>query len=194
MEELITINENVSLETITNKDLKKACGKLEKAVMNIKKNALAVSEQLYIIKTQELFKDDFKTFSAFCENFGISKGRGSKLVAVWERLQETNGALELYNATQIEEMLPLEKDVNIDAVEQAVITPEMKTKEIREVVKDLTTKEETETDGTDADGTDAGTEEKPQTVKIKVGKTVIEVTGYTEEQVVAGINALFITE
>ena len=194
MEELITINENVSLETITNKDLKKACGKLEKAVMNIKKNALAVSEQLYIIKTQELFKDDFKTFSAFCENFGISKGRGSKLVAVWERLQETNGALELYNATQIEEMLPLEKDVNIDAVEQAVITPEMKTKEIREVVKDLTSKEETETDGTDADGTGSGTEEKSQTVKIKVGKTVIEVTGYTEEQVVAGINALFITE
>ena len=194
MEELITINENVSLETITNKDLKKACGKLEKAVMNIKKNALAVSEQLYIIKTQELFKDDFKTFSAFCENFGISKGRGSKLVAVWERLQETNGALELYNATQIEEMLPLEKEVNIDAVEHAVITPEMKTKEIREVVKDLTLKEETETDGTDADGTDSGTEEKSQAVKIKVGKTVIEVTGYTEEQVVAGINALFITE
>lgn len=194
MEELLTINENVSLETITNKDLKKACGKLEKAVMNIKKNALAVSEQLYIIKTQELFKDDFKSFSAFCESFGMSKGRASKLVAVWERLQSTNGALELYNATQIEEMLPLETDVNIDVVEQEVITPDMKTKEIRDIVKDLTkeTEETEETNGTDE--TDGSAEEKPQVVKIKVGKTLIEVTGYTEEQAIAGIKALFITE
>ena len=194
MEELLTINENVSLETLANKDLKKACLKLEKAVMNIKKNALAVSEQLYIIKTQELFKEDFKSFSAFCENFGMSKGRGSKLVAVWERLQATNGALELYNATQIEEMLPLETDVNIEVVEQSKITPDMKTKEIRDVVKELTT-ETDETDDTDGtDGTDGTAEEKEVVVKVKVGKTTVELTGYTEQQVIAGIKALFITE
>ena len=89
--------------------------------MNIKKNALVVAEQLHVIKKEELFTEDFKSFSDFADTIGIGKSRASKLVKVWERLVESNGTLETFNATQIEEMLPLDVVTNIDTVEE----PEM---------------------------------------------------------------------
>lgn len=108
------------------------------------------------------------------------------MIKVWEKLIESNGLLESYNASQIEEILPLSQaDVEI-AIEEEVIKPSMTSTELRKVVKEyLEVTEEVEETENESVGTDT---EEPQeittesdTISIKIGKDGYMVKATQEE-------------
>ena len=183
--ELMEIETTVNVTELTNKKLASSIKKIQSALGNIKKNALVISEQLYIVKTQELYKEDYESLSKFFEETGFSKTRGFRMIKVWEKLIESNGLLDSYNASQIEEILPLSQaDVEI-AIDEEVIKPSMTSTEIRKVVKEyqevieevdneLNGIEESESVGTD-------TQEPQETISIKIGKDGYMVKATQEE-------------
>ena len=194
MTDLMEIKEStLQVKDLKNKKLVTSCNKIGKAILNIKKDSLVVAEQLYIIKTEELFKDDFENFSKFSDTVGIGKARASKLTRVWERLLLSNGVLETFNATQIEEMLPLDQSTNIEVVEENKITPDMKAVEIRKIVKEISTPVEEKEETGETTETETGTEETTEIfTSVKIAKN-----GYmfkaTEEEILTLLKKHFTT-
>ena len=184
--ELMEIETTVNVTELANKKLASSIKKIQSALGNIKKNALVISEQLYIVKTQELYKEDYESLSKFFEETGFSKTRGFRMIKVWEKLIESNGLLDSYNASQIEEILPLSQaDVEI-AIDEEVIKPSMTSTELRKVVKDYLEVTE-ETDETEVESVGTDTEEPKETIiesettSIKIGKDGYIVKATQEE-------------
>ena len=186
--ELMEIETTVNVTELTNKKLATSIKKIQSALGNIKKNALVISEQLYIVKTQELYKEDYESLSKFFEETGFSKTRGFRMIKVWEKLIESDGLLDSYNASQIEEILPLSQaDVEI-AIEEELIKPSMTSTELRKVVKEyneVIEEVDNELNGTESIGTDT---EEPQettteseTISIKIGKDGYMIKATQEE-------------
>jgi hypothetical protein len=187
--ELMEIETTVNVTELTNKKLASSIKKIQSALGNIKKNALVISEQLYIVKTQELYKEDYDSLSKFFEETGFSKTRGFRMIKVWEKLIESNGLLESYNASQIEEILPLSQaDIEI-AIDEEMIKPSMTSTELRKVVKEYQEvieeveeeiKEINKSVGTDTEEPKETTIES-DTTSIKIGKDGYMVKATQEE-------------
>lgn len=152
--------------------------KINKLQLNMKKSLLAIAKILSDIKVEEVKKAGFKSVSHYAEVvFGYKKAMASNLIRIgaqyvvhdknkYYTILEENG--NDFTVSQLQEILKLDVATVQDLVEEKTITADMSCKEIREVVKELTTDntEETAEDTADiadiADTTEDTVEECPK--------------------------------
>lgn len=152
-----------------NKELEKRMNLIQKEMNGVLKSANVIGKALYEIKNQELWKDDYKSFEECASVFNIKKVQAYNLIKgyeVGEKKLVRNGEKAdkistLYSNTQCVELAKLKEDTKIlDMLDSKKVTPDMTTKQIREIVdKELhpdkyTEPEEVEEVATDESTTD----------------------------------------
>ena len=144
------------------KTLANTTDKINKLQLNMKKSLLAIAKILSDIKTEDVKKAGFKNVAHYAEVvFGYKKAMTSNLIRIgtqyvvhdknkYYTILEEDGVD--FTVSQLQECLKLDVATVQDLVEEKTITADMSCKEIREVVKELTTDtaedtaEESETD------------------------------------------------
>lgn len=171
MEELVqVIDENGTLLTYEDKDgqykltksLSNTTDKINKLQLNMKKSLLAIAKILSDIKAEDVEKAGFKNVAHYAEVvFGYKKAMTSNLIRIgtqyvvhdknkYYTILENDGSD--FTVSQLQECLKLDVATVQDLVEDKTITADMTCKEIREVVKEITTDtEEKETDTKETD-------------------------------------------
>lgn len=140
------------------KSLANTTDKINKLQLNMKKSLLAIAKILSDIKSEDVKKAGFKNVAHYAEVvFGYKKAMTSNLIRIGTQyvVHEKNKYYTIlendgsdFTVSQLQECLKLDVATVQDLVEEKTITADMTCKEIREVVKELTTdtveKEETE--------------------------------------------------
>lgn len=172
--------------TLTNEKLAAHTNAIYELMTATKRNMFEIAARLLIINKEELYKDDnYKDVFDYANKvLGYKKNFVYKLTAAAEKYIEHaatgDGYVSIlvhdnsdYTVSQLIELNGVESDTAISLDENGVITPEMTTKEIREVVKDfkngvidvegnkLETETETETE-TESDGETTGGNENEE--------------------------------
>lgn len=158
MEELTpVIDENGTVLTYEDKDgqykltksLSNTTDKINKLQVNMKKSLLAIAKILSEIKAEEVKKAGFKNVTHYAEVvFGYKKAMTSNLIRIgtqyvvhdknkYYTILENDGSD--FTVSQLQECLKLDVATVQDLVEDKTITADMTCKEIREVVKEITT-------------------------------------------------------
>ena len=145
METAITAQHELHL---TNKKLLQHTKAIEKLMTATKRNMFEISARLLVIRNEELFADDgFKDVFDYAEKlFGYKKNMVYKLTTAAEKFIEQSpqgkGYVSIlthdnadYTVSQLIELNSLEPDTAVELDKKEVISPDMTTKEIREVVK-----------------------------------------------------------
>lgn len=141
--QLVNANEvelkNVKLERVTQSIIKKG--------NQISKNIYNIAKQLASVETDKLYEEDgFKNASDYAEKvLGIKKSFANTLVRAGKEYIEKDGtnlpigeSEKDFTISQLQEMMPLgDHDKVSHHVECGDITPDMSTKKIREVVKEI---------------------------------------------------------
>ena len=173
--EIMEIKTSVSIDKFNNAQLRKYSTVLVKSVNGLKKNTFDIAKALWQIKTSECYKDDFDSFSSFCEKaVGMPKSRASRLVNVYERFQSNTNLLSDYSVAQITELLPLDNEEMSDIITSGNVTAEMPSPEIRKAVKAYRNSEEATEETTDetteetAEETTEETTEEIQNIDDKI--------------------------
>lgn len=136
--------------------LEKTTEKINKLQVNMKKSLLAIAKTLSDIDTDDVKKCGFKNVAHYAEVvFGYKKAMTSNLIRIgtqyvvhdknkYYTILEDNGTD--FTVSQLQECLKLDVATVQELVEEKTITSDMTCKEIRDVVKELTTEpvEETE--------------------------------------------------
>lgn len=152
--ELITTIEsaivlNVNRESgLKNKKLASHTRAIEKLMTATKRNMFEISARLLVIRNEDLFVDDgFKDVFDYAEQlFGYKKNMVYKLTTAAEKFIEQSpqgkGYVSIlthenedYTVSQLIELNSIEPDTAVKLDQLEVISPQMSTKEIREVVK-----------------------------------------------------------
>lgn len=143
------------------KSLANTTDKINKLQLNMKKSLLAIAKILSDIKTEDVKKAGFKNVAHYAEVvFGYKKAMISNLIRIGTQyvVHDKNKYYTIlkndssdFTVSQLQECLKLDVATVQDLVEEKTITADMSCKEIREVVKELTTDtaEETEEKETD---------------------------------------------
>lgn len=140
------------------KSLANTTDKINKLQLNMKKSLLAIAKILSDIRAEDVKKAGFKNTAHYAEVvFGYKKAMTSNLIRIGSQyvvhdknkyytILENEGSD--FTVSQLQECLKLDVATVQELVEEKTITTDMTCKEIREVVKELTTdtveKEETE--------------------------------------------------
>lgn len=178
MEELTqVIDEKRTVLTYEDKDgqyqlsktLANTTDKINKLQLNMKKSLLAIAKILSDIKAEDVKKAGFKNVAHYAEVvFGYKKAMTSNLIRIGSQyvvhdknkyytILENDGSD--FTVSQLQECLKLDVATVQDLVEEKTITADMTCKEIREVVKEITTDtEEKETDTAEEKETDTAEE------------------------------------
>lgn len=132
----------------TNKKLLQHTKAIEKLMTATKRNMFEISARLLVIRNENLFVDDgFKDVFDYAEKlFGYKKNMVYKLTTAAEKFIEQSpqgkGYVSIlthdnadYTVSQLIELNTLEPDTAVDLDKKEIISPDMTTKEIREVVK-----------------------------------------------------------
>lgn len=140
---------NVNRETgLKNKKLASHTRAIEKLMTATKRNMFEISARLLVIRNENLFEEDgFKDVFDYAERlFGYKKNMVYKLTTAAEKFIEQSpqgkGYVSIlthenedYTVSQLIELNAIEPDTAVKLDELQVISPQMTTKEIREVVK-----------------------------------------------------------
>lgn len=141
------------------KSLANTTDKINKLQVNMKKSLLAIAKLLSDIKAEDVKKAGFKNTAHYAEVvFGYKKAMTSNLIRIGSQyvvhdknkyytILEDNG--NDFTVSQLQECLKLEVPTLQELVEEKTITADMTCKEIREVVKELTTEPVEETEETE---------------------------------------------
>lgn len=134
--------------SLSNKKLASHTKAIEKLMNATKRNMFEISARLLVIRNENLFEDDgFKDVFDYAEKlFGYKKNMVYKMTTTAEKFIEQSptgkGYVSIlthdnedYTVSQLIELNTLEPDTALKLDEQEVISPDMSTKEIREVVK-----------------------------------------------------------
>lgn len=131
------------------KSLANTTDKINKLQLNMKKSLLAIAKILSDIKEEDVKKAGFKNTAHYAEVFfGYKKAMTSNLIRIGSQyvvhdknkyytILEDNGVD--FTVSQLQECLKLEVPTVQELVEEKTITADMTCKEIRKVVKELTT-------------------------------------------------------
>lgn len=131
------------------KSLANTTDKINKLQLNMKKSLLAIAKILSDIKAEEVKKAGFKNVAHYAEVvFGYKKAMTSNLIRIgtqyvvhdknkYYTILENDGSD--FTVSQLQECLKLDVATVQDLVEEKTITADMTCKEIREVVKEITT-------------------------------------------------------
>lgn len=131
------------------KSLANTTDKINKLQLNMKKSLLAIAKILSDIKAEDVKKAGFKNTAHYAEVvFGYKKAMTSNLIRIgaqyvvhdknkYYTILENEGSD--FTVSQLQECLKLEVPTVQELVEEKTITADMTCKEIREVVKELTT-------------------------------------------------------
>ena len=161
MEEIIVTNEvNV---TFTNKALNSATKKIVTLVNKTKKSLIEIATILNTVYENKSYKDDgFENIAEYTEKcFGFKKVFTYNLININKFIGDDgeclipNGHFTEYNASQLQELIPLSLNIVSELAETEEITPLMTTKEIREVVKNYKHSKEEDSVEIEANGSDA---------------------------------------
>lgn len=147
IETAIVLNANRE-SGLKNKKLASHTRAIEKLMTATKRNMFEISARLLVIRNENLFEDDgFKDVFDYAEKlFGYKKNMVYKLTTAAEKFIEQSpqgkGYVSIlthddadYTVSQLIELNAIEPDTAVRLDELEVITPQMTTKEIREVVK-----------------------------------------------------------
>ena len=147
IETAIVLNANREVG-LKNKKLASHTRAIEKLMTDTKRNMFEISARLLVIRNENLFEDDgFKNVFDYAERlFGYKKNMVYKLTTAAEKFIEQSpqgkGYVSIlthddadYTVSQLIELNTIEPDTAVKLDELQVITPQMTTKEIREVVK-----------------------------------------------------------
>lgn len=183
-----------------NKELEKRMNLIQKEMNGVLKSANVIGKALYEIKNQELWKDDYKSFEECASVFNIKKVQAYNLIKgyeVGEKKLVRNGEKAdkistLYSNTQCVELAKLKEDTKIlDMLDSKKVTPDMTTKQIREIVdKELhpdkyTESEEVEEVATDESTTDVDNAKTETSVILTVEYVAGELKINTDLQISA---------
>lgn len=180
MLDLLPLQAHESSLNLKNKKLSEQTKAIGNLINDTKRSIFEISARLLIIRNENLFKDDFKDVFEYAEKlFGYKKNMVYKLMTTAEKFIEENpqgaGYVSIlvhddrdYTVSQLIELNSIESDEAIKLDELEVISPDMTTKEIREVVKayknneidengnfvsNSESEEETESESKEVDGT-----------------------------------------
>lgn len=137
---------NANEVQLTNKKLATVTQSIIKKGNQISKNIYQIAKQLATVETNELYVDDgFKNASDYAEKvLGIKKSFANTLVRAGKDYIEKDGTNlpvegdKDFTISQLQELMPLgDRDKVAHHVECGDVTPDMSTKKIREVVKEL---------------------------------------------------------
>lgn len=133
---------------LKNKKLASHTKAIERLMTATKRNMFEISARLLVIRNESLFEDDgFKDVFDYAEQlFGYKKNMVYKLTTAAEKFIEQSpqgkGYVSIlthenedYTVSQLIELNAIEPDTAVKLDEMEVISPQMTTKEIREVVK-----------------------------------------------------------
>lgn len=133
---------------LTNKKLACHTRAIEKLMTATKRNMFEISARLLVIRNEKLFVDDgFKDVFDYAEKlFGYKKNMVYKLTTAAEKFIEQSpegkGYVSIlihdnadYTVSQLIELNGIEPETAVKLDKQEIISPDMTTKEIREVVK-----------------------------------------------------------
>ena len=133
---------------LKNKKLASHTKAIEKLMTATKRNMFEISARLLVIRNESLFEDDgFRDVFDYAEQlFGYKKNMVYKLTTAAEKFIEQSpqgkGYVSIlthenedYTVSQLIELNAIEPDTAVKLDELEVISPQMTTKEIREVVK-----------------------------------------------------------
>lgn len=147
LETSIVLNANRE-SGLRNKKLASHTRAIEKLMTATKRNMFEISARLLVIRNENLFADDgFKDVFDYAEKlFGYKKNMVYKLTTAAEKFIEQSpqgkGYVSIlthenedYTVSQLIELNAIEPDTAVKLDELEVISPQMTTKEIREVVK-----------------------------------------------------------
>lgn len=147
IETAIVLNANRE-SGLKNKKLASHTRAIEKLMTATKRNMFEISARLLVIRNENLFADDgFKDVFDYAEQlFGYKKNMVYKLTTAAEKFIEQSpqgkGYVSIlthenedYTVSQLIELNSIEPDTAVKLDELEVISPQMSTKEIREVVK-----------------------------------------------------------
>ena len=147
LETSIVLNANRE-SGLKNKKLASHTRAIEKLMTATKRNMFEISARLLVIRNENLFADDgFKDVFDYAEKlFGYKKNMVYKLTTAAEKFIEQSpqgkGYVSIlthenedYTVSQLIELNAIEPDTAVKLDELEVISPQMTTKEIREVVK-----------------------------------------------------------
>lgn len=141
------------------KSLANTTDKINKLQLNMKKSLLAIAKILSDIKAEDVKKAGFKNTAHYAEVvFGYKKAMTSNLIRIgtqyvvhdknkYYTILENEGSD--FTVSQLQECLKLDVATVQELVEDKTITYDMTCKEIREVVKELTTEPVEETEETE---------------------------------------------
>lgn len=141
------ISSHVVTCTLKNEKLKSNTKAIESLMLSTKRNMFEIVARLLIIKKEELYiEDNFNDVFEYANvMFGYKRNMVYKMITVAEKYIETNpkgGYISIlshdgddYNISQLMELNVIECDTAIKLNDMNIISPEMTTKEIREVVK-----------------------------------------------------------
>lgn len=162
--------------TFNNKKLLQHTKAIEKLMTATKRNMFEISARLLVIRNENLFEDDgFKDAFDYAEKlFGYKKNMVYKLTTAAEKFIEQSpqgkGYVSIlthddadYTVSQLIELNTLEPETAAELDKKEIISPDMTTKEIREVVKAYKNGE-IDANGDWVGGEDGEGEEKPETV------------------------------
>lgn len=136
----ITIPESAKVPMFKNAELNKATESLMRLVLEDAKNSMEKGRILYEIESKKLLKDtEFATVEEYGKSlFNWSKGQISKMKNVFAKYGtaplQLNGETLDFSPTQLSEMLTLDRETVDSLIESGEISPDMTTKEIRDVV------------------------------------------------------------
>ena len=133
----LIINEKFNF---SNKALNKPMENILKEYRNAQKGSENVAKALMLIKENELWRDDFDTFKACIDTFGIKCAQAYRVISAYKTKhdEETiNGCLDNFNISQVAELDRLEKEIIADVVNNGDVTPTMSCNAIRDYVNAL---------------------------------------------------------
>ena len=165
MEEIIVTNEmNV---TFKNKSLNSATKKIVTLVNKTKKSLIEIATILNTVYENKSYKDDgFENIAEYTEKcFGFKKVFTYNLININKFIGDNGECLipneysTEYSASQLQELIPLDLDIVSELAEIDEINPLMTTKEIREIVKDLKSKNNSETSSEETSSEETSSEE-----------------------------------
>lgn len=143
--ELAIIKKEALTPAFINKDLNRATKKIATIGTKVAKNFYDVARVLAKVAENECYKDDgFKSAADYAEKvFGFKKSMAYSLIKIGKEytdpelpasnLPHEDG--EDFTVSQLDRVLPLERDKVVELVNEKEITPKMTIKEISDVVK-----------------------------------------------------------
>lgn len=146
MLDLLPLQAHESSLNLKNKKLSEQTKSIKNLLYGAKRSIFEISVRLVIIRNEKLYEDDFKDVFEYAEKvLGYKKNMVYKLMVTAEKFIEENpqgGYVSIlvhdnedYTVSQLIELNSIESDEAIRLDELEVISPNMTTREIREVVK-----------------------------------------------------------